>query len=116
MNYNVKKPCTNCPFKVGDDVVRLTMGRAEEIGGMMLSSHGGDFTCHNTLDKDERDQSHCAGAIAFALKNGNMTQMMRISQRLRMFDPEEFAKGIDPDSIVNNWWDLSYEEKEEGDV
>lgn len=106
MNYNVKKPCANCPFLKGKGAVRLREERAHEIGGMMLSPSGGDFVCHKTTHRPNESQSHCAGAIAFALKNGNMTQMMRISQRLRMFDPEEFVDGIAPDTIIDDPEDM----------
>lgn len=101
MNYNRKKPCGNCPFLDSPKAVRLHPARAEEIGYNMLSSGGGDFVCHKGLDKPERERSHCAGAIRFALKHDNMTQMMRISQRLGMFDPEEFM-AIDPATIIDD--------------
>lgn len=98
MNFNVKKPCRNCPFLKSEKAVRLHPGRAEEIGSMMLSSDGGTFACHKTTDSRER--SHCAGALAFALKHDNFTQAMRITQRLRLFKPEEFGT-IDQDLIID---------------
>lgn len=108
MNYDLKKPCADCPFLKSDKAVRLSKARAKEIAGMMLSPNGGDFTCHKTSPTTSSavNASHCAGALAFALKNGNMTQMMRISQRLRMFDPEEFITGIDAETIVDSWREM----------
>ncbi len=103
MNYNVKKPCGDCPFLADDSqAIRLRRSRAEEIGGMMLSSGGGDFICHKTspTTSNAKEASHCAGALAFALKHDNFTQMMRISERLGMFKPEEF-EAIDPDTIID---------------
>ena len=62
---------------------------------MMLDSQGGTFPCHKTA-KGEHDDSgeyhetgdeiHCAGALIFAEKNGNATQMMRISERFGEYD------------------------------
>lgn len=115
MNFDMKKPCKSCPFSTFKDAVRLTMGRAEEIGEMMLSSDGGTFTCHSTFEKDERDRSHCAGALAFALKNGSMTQMMRIAERLRMVNFDEFEAGINQDVIIDDWEEMSYEGRMESD-
>lgn len=78
-------PCVNCPFlKKGG--VRLTMGRVEEIAGGVLMSQGRTFQCHKTLKKKEQ---HCGGAVIFAEKNGNQTQMMRIASRLGMYKPDE---------------------------
>ncbi len=113
MNYNLKKPCANCPFLADDSkAVRLSRTRAEEIGGMMLSFNGGDFICHKTSsrtnDLPESEESHCAGAIAFALKFDNMTQMMRISERLHLFKPEEFLE-IDPDTIIDCPEDMAHD-------
>lgn len=69
---------------------------------MMLSDQGGTFPCHKSVDYDkERDEQedghrmpkktdiHCGGALIFAVKNDNHTQMMRIAGRLGMFNPDE---------------------------
>jgi hypothetical protein len=66
----------------------------------MLSRNGGEFPCHKTLKAVDDDQDgeehvvteksrHCAGALIFAEKNGTATQMMRISERLRLYDPSK---------------------------
>jgi hypothetical protein len=108
MNYDLKSPCSNCPFLKRDGAVRLSKARAREIAGMMLSPGGGDFVCHKTskTTSNAEKQSHCAGALSFALKNGNMTQMMRISERLGMFDPQEFVDGIDEETIVDSYREM----------
>lgn len=78
-------PCANCPFlKKGG--VRLTMARVEEIAGGVLMSQGRTFQCHKTLRKKEQ---HCGGALIFAEKNGNATQMMRIAERLGLYKPDQ---------------------------
>lgn len=60
---------------------------------MMLSTAGGDFPCHKTtVETDDGDRHgvsssrHCAGALIFAEKNKNATQLMRIAERLGMYD------------------------------
>jgi hypothetical protein len=81
------KPCPECPFLRGERAVRLTLGRIQEIAGNMLSSSGGEFHCHKTSRQTgDGSQRHCAGALIFAEKNGNATQMMRIAERLGFYD------------------------------
>ena len=91
MNYDLHKPCHNCPFTSGG--IKLRAARIVEISQMMLSSQGGDFPCHKTTSHDDegdlqatRKSLHCAGALIYAEKQGTATQMMRISERLGMYD------------------------------
>jgi hypothetical protein len=109
MKFTMTEPCSDCPFRrVGG--IRLTPDRVEEIAGMMLDGQGGTFPCHKTVDYGREDREadedgdgigfgnkngrraigakevHCAGALIFAEKNGNATQMMRIAERLRLYD------------------------------
>ena len=91
MNYNLKRPCDNCPFR-REGGIPLHPARIHDIADMMLDWQGGTFPCHKTVDHDDRNtttEKHCAGALIFADKNGNATQMMRIAGRLRMFNPDE---------------------------
>lgn len=62
----------------------------------MIDSQGKTFACHKLVKRTDDaeytedysgDTPHCAGALIFAEKNGNATQMMRIAERLRMYDP-----------------------------
>lgn len=93
MDYTMKRPCPECPFRK-EGGVRLTRGRIEEIGGGMLHDNSFTFPCHKTVDYDaegegrrsSNDERHCAGALIFAEKNGTSTQMMRITERLGMYD------------------------------
>lgn len=96
MSYSITKPCNNCPFRRTNGAVRLRRERIREIAGMMLSPDGAEFPCHKTTVDDEDgervttgDSQHCAGALIFAEKNGNQTQMMRIAGRLRLYDPDK---------------------------
>jgi hypothetical protein len=97
MDYDMKKPCDGCPFLKGTPT-KLTPGRIKEITGVMLSRNGGEFPCHKTIEYvdtgdaesepvEKPNSKHCAGALIFAEKNGNSTQMMRICERLGMYDP-----------------------------
>ncbi len=102
MKFDMARPCDNCPFlKVGG--IRLTRGRVREISGGMLSPNGHTFACHKTVKWDEngeteieRDkQQHCAGALIFAEKNKNATQMMRWMERVGAYDARSLMSDQD---------------------
>lgn len=94
----MKKPCECCPFRRGT-AMRLTKGRVAEVVGMMLNPNGGEFPCHRTIEHLESEHGedagfrekngkgkHCCGALIFAEKNRTSTQMMRICERIGMYD------------------------------
>ena len=100
MHFDLKKPCHDCPF-LRKGGVRLTLARVREIAGGLLDSQGATFACHKTTvdDPDDdaermenRDTRHCAGALIFAEKNGNATQMMRIAERLGLYNARTLMK------------------------
>lgn len=89
----MKKPCSDCPFlKKGG--IRLTQARVKEIAEVLLDSQGKYLTCHKTTVEDDEtgemvngpNATHCAGALIFAERNGNATQIMRIMERLGAYD------------------------------
>lgn len=99
MNFDMVAACSDCPFRrVG--FIGLTAGRVEEIAGASVGPQGRTFSCHLTVefDDDEHEengdpiernrekQSHCAGALLFAEKQQLPTQMMRVAERLGLYD------------------------------
>lgn len=99
------KPCPTCPF-LREGGIRIHPHRAREIADMMLDSQGGVFPCHHTVDHDRIDDEdgsylpgssdvHCAGALIFNEIVGKCgTQMMRIAERLRLYDPSKFTAEV----------------------
>ncbi len=99
MKYTMTSPCDNCPFR-RKGFIPLKSTRADQIAQLMLitaGGAGGEFPCHKTTvdceDEDgfsdlreTKDSLHCAGALIFAEKQGSATQMMRIAERLGMYD------------------------------
>ena len=86
MNYNKTIPCADCPF--------LEVN-AKSYGLRRLSQFAsGEFPCHKTarLDEEEnafvstKESQHCAGALIFLEKRNAPHQMMRITERLGMYD------------------------------
>ena len=94
MNFNLKKPCEKCPFRTDVDPY-ITYGSAlEKLKG--ITEGQGTFTCHKTLRKSDSDQEHCGGALIFLESIEQSNQMMRISERLGLYD----YKKLDMDQPV----------------
>lgn len=107
MRYDMKRPCDNCPFlKTGG--IRLGKSRIREIVRTVTDSQGATFSCYatvdyNKLDEDEdtythhptEDERHCAGGLIFAEKQKKASQMVRIAERLGLYD----YKRLDQDAF-----------------
>lgn len=95
MRYEMRRPCASCPFRY-DVPGFLTSARAEEIAESIL--RGESFPCHKTVnysseDDDEAfhgvvtsESQHCAGAMILLEHEGKPGQMMRIAERLGIYD------------------------------
>lgn len=94
MNFNLKRPCANCPFRT-DIPAFLTKGRARQIMDGLVHEQG-TFVCHKTTVHDEesddgemlavRKSEHCAGAMILLERIEKPNQMMRIAERVRLYD------------------------------
>jgi len=89
MMFDLKRPCTTCPFRIGQTFF-LQRGRLEEI------RRGSAFQCHKTVDYDnwntnrqgDRPQQ-CAGLMAVLHRSGEPNQIMQVAQRLGHLDPTQ---------------------------
>lgn len=87
MKYDLTKPCNLCPFR--NDSKRLTVP-AERLEEMAA----GEFCCHKTgVVNDEtgsieptKNSQHCAGLLIMLEKMEQPHQMMRICERIGMYD------------------------------
>lgn len=87
MKYNMTEPCDACPFLKGSPLNKtLPKGR-------LLEFASGEFACHKACEERDGDlvakndkTPHCAGALIFNEKRNTPTQMMRIAERLGMYD------------------------------
>jgi hypothetical protein len=92
MKYTMTSPCEKCPFRT-DVPGYLTRARAAEIA---RSIERAEFPCHETTvpieSDDESDMvegpnaQHCAGALIMLEKMQQPSQMMRICERIGMYD------------------------------
>jgi hypothetical protein len=87
MKYDLTKPCDLCPFR--NDEKRLYVAPST-LAGMAA----GEFCCHKTgvvneegtaIEPTDKSQ-HCAGALIMLEKMEQPHQMMRICERLGMYD------------------------------
>lgn len=85
MKYTMTTPCDQCPFlkklKHG-----FTIKRLNEFAS-------GEFACHKSCEVNDdaeftpkSESVHCAGALIYLEKREQSTQMMRICERLGMYD------------------------------
>ena len=104
MKYDLKTPCHNCPFLVEGGIRLSGDARVREVA----FSSGGEFPCHKTTVRGEdedgeedlvatRQSQVCAGAITFAYfsEDGYPGQMMRIAERLKLFNPADWEHNAD---------------------
>jgi hypothetical protein len=84
MKYTLTEPCDECPFLVGSGFVKSNLMRHAS----------GEFACHKTCYIDEetgnyeprKNSPHCAGALILLEKRNKPHQMMRICERLGLYD------------------------------
>jgi hypothetical protein len=89
MNFKMIKPCVHCPFRK-DIRAYLTKSRVREIERSLVRA---TFPCHETTTHNDDgeyvrtgDETHCAGALILLEKLERPSQMMRIAERLRLYD------------------------------
>lgn len=87
MKYTLTKPCKDCPFR-SDIKGYLTKARVREII-YGITSEQKTFSCHKTNDEEcneTENSQHCAGALIFLERRNQPNQMMRIAERLGLYD------------------------------
>jgi hypothetical protein len=84
MQYTMTDPCDSCPFLIGSGFTWQS-----------LTEHASrEFACHTACELSDDDvyearnekTPHCAGALIFLEKQGKPHQLMRICERLRLYD------------------------------
>lgn len=89
MKFNLKKPCANCPFRTDRPEQKGWLGRGRAQG---IANTTGTFSCHKTTeatlgDKHASDkEQQCAGFLIMREHMQEPNQMMRIAERLGMYN------------------------------
>lgn len=91
MNFDLKKPCANCPFRT-DITFYLDTERVEEICDA-IANRDKTFQCHKTIKRDDEGHAipgkvdqHCAGALIMLEHMQASNNMLRIAYRLGIYD------------------------------
>jgi hypothetical protein len=95
MKFDLRSPCVQCPFR-HDIEFYLGRGRVRDIYDS-LTLGDASFSCHKTTHFDDDghydpdgSEQHCAGAMIMLIKQrGYGNQIMRIAERLDLFDPDQ---------------------------
>jgi len=90
--YGLTSPCADCPFR--RDVTPYI--RARRVLEIEEALERAEFPCHKTTDLEDEDpesehipgpdEMHCAGALILLEKLKRPSQMMRISERVGLYD------------------------------
>lgn len=86
MKYELKKPCANCPFRT-DIRPYIHPDRVREIVGKVFSFH--KTTTEKGRSNEHPNAQHCAGSLIVHEKEDQPHQMMRICERLGLYDRTE---------------------------
>lgn len=96
------KPCKTCPFLTGGEGLRhLGKKRAEGIVRSVRDRQE-TFTCHDDLGKAESERQHCVGIMLMLEKINKPNQMMRICERMGMYDR---TKLVGADTVFDDFGD-----------
>lgn len=94
MKFDLKTPCKDCPFLKGSSTNEtLEEGRLDGIVEDIRND--ASFTCHKTLDLEFTKRQHCGGALIFLEREENPNQMMRIAERIGMYDYKKLKMEVD---------------------
>lgn len=103
MNFNITTPCKNCPFRSDKPLQKGWLGAARAAGIIeSIVDLQQSFPCHKTTEATlgnralPENQQHCAGASILLEKIERPNQMMRIAERLRLYD----RSGLDMEAPV----------------
>lgn len=86
MKFDLKTPCSECPFRRDCLTGWLGLERASDIAQTL--DGGNRFSCHKTGRNEKRDgEQHCAGAL-IVLKNsqGGFSGSISVAAALRIFN------------------------------
>jgi hypothetical protein len=96
MKFELRTPCPKCPFR-RDVKPYLRRDRAQEIADS-LTRQQQTFPCHLTVEYGDdgeeiygTHEQHCAGALIILEAMNRPNQMMRIAERMGVYDRRKLA-------------------------
>lgn len=112
MNFNLKTPCDNCPFRK-DRFFYLEPKRALGIAKGLTEDK--TFSCHKTTEGKAKEESQCAGALIIHEKQyGNMSNLLfRLAKQFDFYEPSRLDLNAPVYETFDEYVDL-LKEKENG--
>lgn len=109
MKHDMTTPCDECLFRTDRPTGAFPLRRADEIATALLNDQS--FSCHKTTTNLDRDNyhpeaQHCAGAMIVLEKIQKPNQMMRIAERLGMYDHKKLDMAA---PVYDTLEDFAYE-------
>lgn len=110
MKFDLKRPCSNCPFR-HDVAPYIRPERAQEIGSALLQ--GKSFACHKTVAYDEDGnhvqrrehlEQHCAGAMIVLAYMERPNQLMQVASRIGVLDLSSLDMGAPVFRTMQDWY------------
>lgn len=110
MQFTLKKPCGNCPFK-REGAIELRPGRVEGIKEHLLSKDTNFFQCHKSVhngktggewvEDDEGEQAYipsekeqvCVGSLIWQYKKGRLPIVARLAIAFGKLDLDTLRAG-----------------------
>jgi hypothetical protein len=117
MNFDLRAPCANCPFRT-DITFYLDTERVVEICDAITRKQQ-TFACHKTTKHDDetgrsiphKGEQHCAGALVMLERIDQPNQMMRIAERLRYYDRRKLRMDSpvfeSPEAMIEHYRELN---------
>ncbi len=104
-DFKLTSPCRDCPFLLSREFP-LREGRRADIAASLLN--GGQFHCHKTVDYSDDEPNpngaqQCAGSLIVLERMGQPHQMMRIAERLGVYDPSKLDMDADVPEDLLEW-------------
>ena len=107
MNFNLTKPCKDCPFLKSVTKGWLGRKRTEGITNTIVSGKG-TFSCHKTtgatkgaISVSQENQSHCYGALVM-LRNMDFIEKSFILIAAQELLGADFSKVEKSDKVFSN--------------
>lgn len=99
MNFNVKRPCADCPFKkVG--AIWLEPGRLDEILADLHVDDEINFPCHKFIGTPNAERPSCMGAVVYQFKAECLSVAARLALLFKVLKVENLkvmgSKIIEP--------------------
>ena len=105
--FSLPTPCANCPFLI-EPRFYLDPDRVDEIAESIRE--GATFSCHKTVNYDDDEptergsrERQCSGVLITLEREDAPNQMMRIGERIGMYDRTKLNMDANVYDSLDEW-------------